>query len=289
MQAICILAHKDFKQTFKLANLMRSAFEVYIHFDTKFKLGQEEKNQMDQAGIHYLQCVNVNWGAWGIGEAAYLLMKEAIKDPAITYVHIISAQDYPVMPIKSIYQFYEGSDAIYMLSEPADEVKIAGESLLLWQKYYFNYDKLDRRTLYGKIYHRISLALQTIKRVDKLADLQISDRIYHGANWMDLPRNAVLYLLDTFDGNENLRKIFQTGYCSDEFWVQTILFNSLFKDRITQNIHRFVKWEKQHGSFPAILDETNFSEFVKQDFQFIRKVDSSYSAALIRMIDEKLL
>ncbi|MDE5885503.1 MAG: beta-1,6-N-acetylglucosaminyltransferase [Oscillospiraceae bacterium] len=289
MQAICILAHKDFEQVIELGELLRPVFEIYIHFDTKMKLSEMQKSYLIDNNIHFLQIVNVNWGAWGVGEAAYLLMKEALKKPSISYIHIISGQDYPVKPINQIYQFYENSNMIYMKSVRADGIKKSGEPIINWQKYYFDYDKINRRTTYGKIYHRLSMLRQTIMRVDKFKKLSYNGNIFHGANWMDLPRDAAEYLLKTFDESVVYQKIFKTGFCSDEFWAQTILSNSEMNDRIVQNHHRYIKWEAQHNSYPAILDENDFDYFANKEYQFIRKVDSTISKKLKKLIQENLL
>ena len=90
MQAILIMAHRDMEQIIELTEILRKKFEVYIHFDTKMNVSSEEKANLQQMGAHVYQVVNVNWGGWGIAEAARILMQEAMKNPEITYVHVIS-------------------------------------------------------------------------------------------------------------------------------------------------------------------------------------------------------
>lgn len=113
-------------------------------------------------------------------------------------------------------------------------------------------------------------------------------KLYQGANWMDIPRDAVSYFMDYFDEHENVRKLFMTGYCSDEFWIQTILKNSEFESRIDGDIHRYIKWEKQYDNYPAVLDEREFPKIKAGNYQFARKFNPQYSAALKRMIDDEL-
>ena len=48
MQAILILAHRDTEQVLRLADKLRQSFEMYIHFDTKLKLSNQEKQKKDQ-------------------------------------------------------------------------------------------------------------------------------------------------------------------------------------------------------------------------------------------------
>ncbi len=45
---------------------------------------------------------------------------------------------------------------------------------MLWQKYYFDYDKINRRTTFGKIYHRYTLLKQTLLHVDKFKECSLT-------------------------------------------------------------------------------------------------------------------
>ena len=92
MQAMLILAHKNVDQVLQLASKLNRRFEVYIHFDTKCPVSEKEKSFMDDNGIKHISEVDVNWGSWSIGEVAYRLMKLALKNPDISYVHVISRQ-----------------------------------------------------------------------------------------------------------------------------------------------------------------------------------------------------
>lgn len=287
MQAVLILAHKDISQVKRLAYKLKRKFDVYIHLDKKMSLLSNDKDEMEDKGIHIYQKINVNWGGWGIAAATQFLMREALKNDENTYFHVISAQCYPAQKIEDIYDFYENSNSIYMLASPVAGSKKSGEPLILWQKYYYNYDKVNRRTIFGKIYHRCNILIQTLLGVDKLKKLQIKIPLYEGPNWMDIPRDAVEYILNYFDQNKNIQKLFTTGFCPDEFWVQTILCNSEFEKRIVQNYHRYIKWEHRYGSYPAILDETDFKDIVAGDYHFFRKVDIEHSEQLKNLIDDR--
>ena len=83
-------------------------------------------------------------------------------------------------------------------------------------------------------------------------------------------------------------KMLQTGCFSDEFWMQTILCNSLkFRQRIVKNHHRYIKWQKQHDSYPAILDMSDFDNIINGDYIFARKFDTKYSKKLISNLNNK--
>lgn len=284
MQAVLIIAHKDIDQVVELAKKLRSTFKVIIHFDKKIKITNKQKEALDNMGIQYFSKISVNWGSWSIGQVAVELMKEAIEDPTITYVHLISGQDWPLKPVEEIKNFYENNNNIYLRYYKAD-VKKGHDNALNWQKFYYNYDLINRHSLFGKVINRLSTWTQSLLRVNKLQSLGINLEIYTGANWCDLPRDAVEYCLEYFESHENFRKMLKTGSFSDEFWVQTIICNSKkFENRLDDDYHRFIKWEHVHNSFPAILDENDYEDIQKSNAMFGRKFESPYSDKLIKLL-----
>ena len=286
MQAILLLAHKEMPLIKELTQKLSKSFEIYIHFDTKMQLSAADEAFLKEHKIHYISEVKVNWGSWSIGEATVRLMRLALKNPAINYFHIISGQDWVAANVEELYQHFENDSKIYMVYEKAAEVKKNGEPIIWWQKYYFNYDRVNRRSMFGKIYHRLLISMQTLLRVDKFKRLGIKEEIYAGANWADLPRDAVEYCLEYLESHPKFLQMLKTGCFSDEFWMQTIICNEpCFKERLLNENYRYIKWEEKHGSYPAVLDEENLAEIQQGDYFFIRKVEAKYSSKLLRQLD----
>lgn len=286
MQAVLIIAHKDVMSVIEFALTLKKRFLIYIHFDRKCFIREEEKLLMKNCNIYYFQEISVNWGAWSVAEAALFLMKEAMKNQDVEYVHLVSGQDWIGQNVDDIYEFYRDNKNIYISYSLASELKKSNEPLIFWQKFYFYYDCINRKSLFGKIFHRISILIQYMLGVNKFKKYNIKYEIYQGPNWMDLPRYAVEYVLDFLKNNENYLEFFSTGFCTDEFWVQTILVNSEFKSRIIQDTHRYINWVDKNGSYPAILDESDFHNIEAGDYHFIRKVDDKYSKRLKEMLSD---
>lgn len=288
MQAILMLAHKNIKQIIELTAILNRRFIVYIHLDKKCKLSQSDRLVIEKMKNVYLyNCFNVNWGAFSICEVELFLLNEALKNKDITYFHFISGQDWPVKNIGYIYEFYENTNRIYMTYDLSDNVKKTGEPVILWQKYYFDYDKINRKSIYGKIYHRLSLFYQFLKGINKFKDLNIELKIYHGSQWMSLPRDVVMYCLKYIKENKNYYKMLKTGFCSDETMFQTIICNSILKNRIENNNYRYINWKKKNNSCPAILDEEDFYNIQQGNYHFARKIDNKISRKLLNKLDIK--
>ena len=210
-------------------------------------------------------------------------MRKALQNPHISYVHIISGQDWPAADINHIYCFYEDKNLGYMDYARAEGVVKTYELIIYWQKFYFDYDAIPRKTLFGKVYHRVSMLIQYLFRVDKLKNLNLDIELYQGSQWCSLPREMVEYLLKEMQ-DEKLYKLFSTGFCSDEFWMQTILCNSDYTDRLVNDNKRFILWKKQYDSYPGILDESNYNAILARSPHFMRKIDLKTSGALLEKL-----
>ena len=222
-QAVLILAHKDFDQVLELARQLKSKFDIYIHFDVKMNLSSEEERKIKNEGIKYISKFDIKWGSWSIVKATIDLMEYALKDKSIDYFHLISGQDWPVGRINDIYEYFEKNKMnIYIDSEDAYDVRKNGEPIIWWMKYYFPYDRVNRRSLFGKVFHRVNILFQTMIGINKLKKLDTDFKIYSGSQWFDLPRYAIEYALKYLNEDKYLKKVLSTSFCSDEFWIPTI-------------------------------------------------------------------
>lgn len=288
MQAVLIQAHKNIDQVIELSSLLRKKFEVYVHVDTKTQVTNIQRQKLDKLGVICIFKVNVHWSGWSVAQASIELLKEALKNPSIEYVHIISGQDWPLKDIEDIYNFYEGKNYSYVENVLAKDIRKTGEPVIWWEKYYFNYDKINRKTIFGKVYHRLSLLIQTLLRVNKFKKYNINLNMYTGSQWVDLPRKSVEFILEYLENHQNLLHVFKTGFCSDEFWIPTILLNSKeFRSSVINNNHRFILEEKKNGSLPAILDSRDFEAIHSSNYHFGRKFESPYSDKLIEKLNIK--
>ncbi|MDF4188125.1 beta-1,6-N-acetylglucosaminyltransferase [Ligilactobacillus salivarius] len=288
MQAILILAHKNVQQVVELSRKLNSNFNVYIHFDKKMTLDDNCLKFLENENIRYISQEDVKWGSWSIVRATIALMNLALSDKDNRYFHLISGQDWPIINSQEIYDFFEDKNSIYMERYSADRVKKSHEEIINWQKYYYYYDVINRRKLYGKIFHRLTMKLQGLLKINKFKKLKINLDIYAGSQWGSLPRDAVEFALDYLDSHENVYKMFETGFCSDEFWLPTILANSSkFRNRYENYNYHFIKWTEQHGSYPAILDENNFIELRQSKAFFARKFDADISRKLIEKLESE--
>ena len=119
MQAILVIAHKNIEQVTELSKLLKENLK-FIFIDKKCIVPEPQMRMLLNTGAHVFQKVDVRWGGWGVAEAARVLFREALKNKDITYMHVISGEDYPVKSPEIIYNFYENNNKIYMQCDPAE-------------------------------------------------------------------------------------------------------------------------------------------------------------------------
>ena len=203
---------------------------------------------------------------------------------------MISGQDWPIKNVDEIYHYFEeNNDKIFLDVQSVKNIKKSGEPIEWWLKYYYNYDKINRRSFSGKIFHRLNISVQTILRINKFKKLETKVEFYTGSQWFDVPREVLVYVLDYLEKNDELYKLFKTSFCSDEFWLNTIVMNNaVFRKRVTGNNHRFMKWIHKNGSYPAVLDEDDYLDLKDSDAFFARKFTNECSKQLIAELDKAL-
>lgn len=288
MQAVLILAHKNIDQVIKLSKQLIPTFNIYIHIDTKTNLTNSQRDELQNLkNVQYISQYNVKWGSYSIVKATISLMKLALQNKKNTYFHLISGQDWPIKNAQIIYKYFENNDKIYMdYYRMLDKIK-THEPEIWWVKYYFNYDQINRRTFFGKVYHRILLLVEHTLNINKLKKYNLDeDQMYAGQEWIDIPREPLEFALNYYDKHPELKKVYSTSFCSDEMWLQTILCNSKYRANIDKNIHRFIVKEsgKLHGEKPIYLTEQNFNDMVASDNFFARKLTTPISDKLIDML-----
>ena len=63
MQAVLILAHKNVAQIIALSKRLMPYFEVYVHFDTKYRFPKCEKERLEtMQGAHVYRRMDVRYG-----------------------------------------------------------------------------------------------------------------------------------------------------------------------------------------------------------------------------------
>ncbi|WP_300370948.1 beta-1,6-N-acetylglucosaminyltransferase [Brachyspira sp.] len=275
MSKICflILAHKNHNQIMRLINYIKKDFDIYVHIDKKSKVNIKS---FDNVKI-YKEMVTYH-GDISLVKASLFLLREAFKNNHDRYL-FISGQDIPLKTNREIINFFNiHKDKEFISYENIrNNDHIYNEMSFRLNTY--NFGKLYRLILHRKIRKFLS-DLAIIKRTTP-------ENIYYGSQWWNLTNNAVKYILDYDENNPNFLKRFNYTWGSDEFFFQSILLNSPFKDNCVNDNLRYIVW---NGGAPLNLKIKDY-DCIKNNINnniFARKFDETIDNDIIDKLYEDI-
>lgn len=270
MQAILITAYKNKTYLKKVINFFASKYKVYVHLDKKSSIEKKELKINDNVIV--IKEYKINWGGINHLYAILELLKLALSDSDISYIHIISGQDIPVRPLAD-FDFFENNKKIFMECNNVEDIpnpKI---------KYRYTIGTLfpntDNRKKWVQIinfFHNLGFRKH---KIDQFAE------IYKGLVWSSIPAEVGKYVLNYCEKNDFVKE-WKRVSIPEEFFFQTILKNSKYTAQIVNNNLRYNDWHFRNGSNPAILDSSDISKIENGNYYFARKIDEKISKDLIK-------
>lgn len=281
--AILITAYKNYNQLETLINCFDRNFEIFIHIDKKSKITAKEVSQLRQ--LDHVEVVEqqytVNWGGFNHVKCILYLCERAMKNPEISHFHLISGSDFPIKSTGQFKIFFEGNKNAYIDCFSIPFVGWSQENGGLDRlDYYSLFDTLDSRKIWQKKLLKKVIYWQKKYHIKRSWPAQMP-KLYAGSTWWSLERDTIAYVLDFIATNHYFAKRFKYTFCAEEFFFQTILMNSDFKDRIQNTNLRFIDWNYKNGSNPSILDETDFEAILSSKAFFARKIEYPISDILV--------
>lgn len=266
--AYLILAHNEFELLKKLIETLDYEYnDIYIHIDKNAKDFNAKKiiENIKKSNIYFIKRRKLEWGGYSIVNAELALIEKA-AEKSYSYYHLLSGVDYPLMSQQKIHEFFEKNAGKEFIK--INQYSYNPEIFHYRIKYYhFFQEKLGRGNK-KNIYHflnRISLKIQTILNVDRRKK---QNWVYKkGSQWFSITEEFVGYILEK---KKLIKKQFKYTSCGDEIFLQTVLWNSKFRDRKANIIIRYEVWEKW-ASGPKILEKEDDIKLQESNAVFARK------------------
>lgn len=226
--AYLIIAHGEFAVLELLVRCLDDVRnDIYIHFDRKVQ--ELPKLSTRHAGLFILpRRIDVRWGDVSMVDTELELFAEAYRQASgYSYYHLLSGVDLPLKSQDYIHEFFATH---------------AGAEFV---GYYWGRDlevsidrKVRRRHLFARDFKGSGFVFQ-LKRLLRFLWLrtQIATglRRYQdiefkkGTQWVSLTHEFVGYMLER---REELLRLYRQSFCSDEIFVQTLLWHSPMRERI---------------------------------------------------------
>ena len=98
-------------------------------------------------------------------------------------------------------------------------------------------------------------------------------KMYFGSQWWCLNSKTIKWIIEYVDNHPELEKFFKYTICSDEFFFQSLVMNSPYKDSIHENLV-YLDWSEGKGS-PKTLTLEDWPKMMKSNKLLARKIDAT--------------
>ena len=293
--AYLVMAHNNWKQLAMLLSILDDERnDIYLHIDKKSKNVPIDKitKIVKKSQIHIYSKYKIYWGHFSQVECEMFLFEKACKQKYFRY-HLLSGADLPIKSQDFIHEFFETNAEYEFVHYDKDERmkndhEIGRRTRLyhFLQKYRRKY-KLSILNELFTFFERILLLLQIVFRVNRLKNSNIE--IKYGSNWISITDELVHYILEN---RKIVYKIFKYTNCADELFIQTLVYNSKFKeklydkkfdDAITANM-RLIDWNRGKNGNPYVWRIEDKKTIEESECLFARKFDINIDHKIVQYV-----
>lgn len=260
--------------------------DVYLHIDRRADALRKEMEgtRLRRAGLHVVpRPLRAYWGDISLVETEYLLLEAASSVCAYDYYHLLSGTDLPIQTQDTIHAFFRahaGREFVSYWHGPWHDRDLDRKV----SRYYFLTRHLKRS---HSPWHAVAAPLHNLALlVQKAFGLRRRHEVEFrkGAQWFSITHGFCRYLIGHKDF---VLRRFRHTLCPDEIFVQTLLWNSPFRNRIynaeddnTGNM-RLIDWQRGN---PYTWRDEDWEELRQSDKLFARKF-SGEQADLMRRLE----
>lgn len=221
--AYLILAHTNFNQLKKLIEILDyEQNDIYVHVDLKAKDFdfKDFEGLTVKSKLYFLpNRIRVNWGGVSIMRAELALLKAALNNGVYDYLHLLSGLDFPLKTQDEIHTFFKDNEGKEFISYwPV-------KKSMLSRFYYFTVFPEGEKNFRTRFINHIVKGIQMISgiRINKKVDFKV------GSQWFSITNSLARYILEHEDW---LEKVFRRTSTCDEVFMQTLVWNSPFRNKL---------------------------------------------------------
>lgn len=283
--AYLIMGHQNPKQIKRLVRaLSGEGTSFFIHFNKKTDrkdphLYQELTDLLaSEKNVFFIPRQVVYWGQFGLLKATLEGLKMLAKSRVeFDYVNLLSGQDYPIKSVAEIEDFFAINNGKQFIQYyPVDVYNPWTDKPVPWNaKKRLEYSTVAFRTLEFHIPSRRRLPFGYVP--------------YVGYTWWSFSKEFIEYLIGFIENHSGFVNHFKYTFASDELFFQCVLLNSPFRSSVVNNDLRFVDWENPNPGIPRTFVQEDFERIACHSGLFARKFDAERDAAILDLIDQKIL
>lgn len=279
-QAVLIMAHDNLWSLKELIKSLDSTyFDIFVHIDLKSKIKRENVSNLCRfSRLFVYKNFDISWGHYSQVNCELFLLKNALSEGEYSYFHLISGVDLPIKSNKEIYSFFENSQKEFIHFESE---KLPSDKESYYRNYNFNMENYKKSFFY-KFINKVGLLMQHILLIKINQEVEFCT----GANWFSITRECASFIVSRED---SIYKIYKYTRSPDESFVQTIVYNSKFKNRLYNNnfddnydaCKRLIDWKRGN---PYIFRISDYESIISSPCFFARKFDERVDKKIIEKI-----
>lgn len=248
--------------------------DIFVHIDKKASFDRASLHAL-RSSLHTYQAIDARWGDYSLVEVELLLIEAALKQGEYSYLHLLSDSDYPIKSQDYIHAECErlaGREFIgYARTDNAQK-----EIYNKVNYYYFFTKKFRENTFIHRAYKYLYVRAQMLLGVNRGRGIEFK----RGSQWCSITGDFAQYVVSQ---KAAVQKQYHRTYCPDEIFMQTLCWNSHYKESIFslsdefEGCRRFINW---HGRDIHEISDDCMDRMMSSDRWFARKFSESNMALL---------
>ncbi|MBQ3599725.1 MAG: glycosyl transferase [Lachnospiraceae bacterium] len=294
--AYLIMAHNNFdflKKELLLLDDERN--DIFIHVDKKAKdinMTSVIEN-IKKSKVYFIPRRKIKWAGYSGIQCELELLRSAIKEGQYAYYHLLSGADLPLKSQDEIHEFFFQHQGKEFVSFDRKTPRL--EDLNRAKRYYFFQEIYGRNRknpilLALFILDKISIKAQKVLNVNRFRKEQ-GLQLQKGPNWFSITHELALYVLKK---EPWIKRYFSYTRSGDEVFLQTIVNNSKFKERLYQDgltknnnaCLRKIDWGRGK---PYVWRVQDYEELINSGCLFARKFDPGVDEKIINMLYDNVM
>ncbi len=267
--AYLIMAHNEWGILEKQLKLLdHEKNDLYLHIDKKADLTDLEplKKCVRRSGLFFVPRLDVRWGDYSQIRCELELLKAAVPGN-YDYYHLISGVDLPLKTQEELHRFFDmhsGSQFIHFAPDETAE-KYAFRVL----QYHFPRNVTSKNKLLWLWAKGINFLLRRLQNLLRFRR-PMAEKIACGSNWFSITGDLAEYVVSREDWVE---KHFRFSFCADELFLQTIVRNSPFYEKVFDPVPK--TFEESCGGCLRLIDWNRGRPWVyrREDFDLLTGSD----------------
>ena len=231
--------------------------DFFVHWDLNYAKPHLSALKSE---IHFVQSVSVKWGTDTMILAELALFEAVYASGKYDYVHLIYANDIPLMTVQYFISFFEKRHKQVFIGQSDYD-----ENTEHRVTYYYPFRHLNYR---GKLAQKFVLPI--VKRINALLHVNRQlgkSTVRKGPNWFSGP----VYVIEAVLQYDDLQR-FRHTYLGDEVLLQTVLANLSVTKNDNAAALRYIDWERGTPYLFGVEDVEELKSKVNTGFAFARKV-----------------